>query len=152
MSSKPIHSVLLALVLPVLAATGLFASQPNVIFFAVDDMNDWSEPLGSTMAKTPNLDRLAKMGVTFTNAHTAGIYCAPSRAAIFTGRYASTTGCYSDHVYFYDHPEYRPLQVAFKEGGYSVYGTGKLFHHPAGGRPTASFGRAGETGAPAAGR
>lgn len=114
------------------ATAGLFASKPNVLFFAVDDMNDWSEPLGSTMAKTPNLDRLAKMGVTFTNAHTAGIYCAPSRAAIFTGRYASTTGCYSDHIYFYDHPEYRPMQVAFKEGGYKVYGTGKLFHHPAG--------------------
>jgi len=122
----------IAISLSLLVATGLFAAKPNVIFFAVDDMNDWSEPLGSTMAKTPNLDRLAKMGVTFTNAHTAGIYCAPSRAAIFTGRYASTTGCYSDHVYFYDHPEYTPLQVAFKEGGYGVYGTGKLFHHPAG--------------------
>ena len=133
MSNKSIHLILFPLSLFVFGAAGLFAAKPNVIFFAVDDMNDWSEPLGSTMAKTPNLDRLAKMGVTFTNAHTAGIYCAPSRAAIFTGRYASTTGCYSDHVYFYDHPEYRPLQVAFKEGGYSVYGTGKLFHHPAGG-------------------
>ena len=132
MIKQSIHSRLLGILLFALMSGSLFAAKPNVIFFAVDDMNDWSEPLGSTMAKTPNLDRLAKMGVTFTNAHTAGIYCAPSRAAIFTGRYASTTGCYSDHVYFYDHPEYRPLQVAFKEGGYSVYGAGKLFHHPAG--------------------
>jgi arylsulfatase A-like enzyme len=31
-----------------------------------------------------------------------------------------------------NHPEYRPMQVALKEGGYAVYGTGKLFHHPAG--------------------
>lgn len=132
MLNRSIRSPFLAISVIFLVATGLLAVKPNVIFFAVDDMNDWSEPMGSTMAKTPNLDRLAKMGVTFTNAHTAGIYCAPSRAAIFTGRYASTTGCYSDHVYFYDHPEYTPLQVAFKEGGYSVYGTGKLFHHPAG--------------------
>ena len=132
MSLKRIFPLLLALFLPILAATGLSAAQPNVIFFAVDDMNDWSGPLGSKQAKTPNMDRLAKMGVTFANAHTAGIYCAPSRSAIFTGRYASTTGVYSGEIYFYDHPEYRPLQVAFKEGGYKVYGTGKLFHHPAG--------------------
>lgn len=130
---KTIHALLLRLILFSLATMGLSAGQPNVIFIAVDDMNDWSSPMGSNMAKTPNLDRLADMGVTFTNAHTAGIYCAPSRSAIFTGRYAFKTGCYSNHVYYFDHPEYRPLQVAFKEGGYAVYGTGKLFHHPEGG-------------------
>lgn len=107
-------------------------SKPNIVFFAVDDMNDWIGPMGSDMAKTPNLDRLAKMGVTFQNAHTAGIYCAPSRSAIFTGRYATTTGCYKDEIYFYDHPEIKPLQLAFHEGGYNTFGTGKLFHHPVG--------------------
>lgn len=105
---------------------------PNVIMIAVDDMNAWLGPLGDQQAITPNLDRLAARGVTFTNAHTAGIYCAPSRAAIFTGRLASTTGCYDRQVYFYEHPEYRPLQKAFQDAGYSTYGTGKLFHHPAG--------------------
>ncbi|MCP4453889.1 MAG: sulfatase-like hydrolase/transferase, partial [Planctomycetes bacterium] len=113
-------------------ALGQAANRPNVILIATDDLNTWIEPLGSAMARTPNLDRLATQGVTFTNAHTAGIYCAPSRSAIFTGRYASTTGCYSAELYFYDHPEYRPLQQAFKQGGYQTYGTGKLFHHPAG--------------------
>ncbi len=108
------------------------ASRPNVVMIAVDDMCDWIEPLGSSMAQTPNLNRLAEKGVVFSNAHTAGIYCAPSRAAIFTGRYASTTGCYSNQIYFKSHPEYKPMQLALKEGGYAVYGTGKLFHHPAG--------------------
>jgi len=108
------------------------SDHPNVIMIAVDDMNDWSGPLGDNQAITPNLDRLAKMGVTFTNAHTAGVYCAPSRAAIFTGRLAPTTGCYDRQIYFYDHPEYRPLQKAFQDAGYHTYGTGKLFHHPAG--------------------
>ena len=107
-------------------------SRPNVILIATDDLNDWVHPLGSSMALTPHLDRLAGMGMTFTNAHTAGVYCAPSRSAIFTGRYSSTTGCYSDEIYFYDHPEYRPLQRAFKDAGYLTFGTGKLFHHPAG--------------------
>ena len=107
--------------------------RPNVIMIATDDLNTWVGPLGSSIeAKTPNLDRLARMGVTFTNAHTAGIYCAPSRSAIFTGRYASTTGCYNTELYFFDHPDYRPLQLTFQEGGYRTFGTGKLFHHSAG--------------------
>jgi arylsulfatase A-like enzyme len=41
--------------------------------------------MGNSQAKTPNLDRLAKRGVTFTNAHCPGVYCTPSRTAIMTG-------------------------------------------------------------------
>ena len=60
-------------------------SRPNVLFLAVDDMNDWIGCLGAeTRAVTPNFDRLAARGVNFSNAHTAGVFCAPSRAAIFT--------------------------------------------------------------------
>lgn len=108
------------------------ADQPNVIFFAVDDMCDWVGPLGHDQAVTPNIDALARRGVVFSNAHCPGTFCAPSRSAIFTGQYASTTGCYTTEVYFHDHPELRPLQVSFQKGGYSTFGAGKLFHHPAG--------------------
>ncbi|MFT5497565.1 MAG: arylsulfatase A-like enzyme [Kiritimatiellia bacterium] len=109
------------------------ANKPNVLFLAVDDMNDWIGCLETTpRALTPNFDRLAARGVNFSNAHTAGVFCAPSRAAIFTGQFASTTGCYETSTYFVDHPELRPLQVSFAEAGYAVYGAGKLFHHPAG--------------------
>ncbi len=128
-SPLPVLKLVLLLLLSGITAA---ADRPNVIFFAVDDMNDWSTPLGSNMARTPNLDRLAMKGVTFTNAHTAGIYCSPSRSAIFTGRYAFTTGVYENEIYYVDHPEYQPLQVAFQKGGYRVFGTGKLFHHPEG--------------------
>ena len=70
-------------------------NKPNVPFLAVDDMNDWIGCLGKTpRAITPNIDKLANSGVNFTNAHTAGVFCAPSRAAIFSGQFASTTGCY----------------------------------------------------------
>ena len=107
--------------------------RPNVLFLAVDDMNDWLGCNGTTpRAITPNLDRLAARGVNFTNAHTAGVYCAPSRAAIFSGQYASTTGCYRSANYFHFHPELVPLQVSFSKAGYRTYGAGKLFHHPAG--------------------
>jgi arylsulfatase A-like enzyme len=105
------------------------AAKPNVIFFAVDDMCDWVGPLGDQQAVTPNMDALARSGVTFTNAHSPGTYCAPSRAAIFTGRYASTTGCYGIEVFQHDHPELRPLQLSFQKGGYATFGAGKLFHH-----------------------
>lgn len=105
------------------------ASKPNVIFFALDDLNDWVNPLGYSQAITPNMDRLAAAGVTFTNAHAPGTFCAPSRTAIFTGLQSSTTGCYNAEVYHYDYPELVPLQMAFKEAGYNTYGVGKLFHH-----------------------
>ncbi len=107
--------------------------RPNVLFLAVDDMNDWIGCLGTTpRAITPNLDRLAARGVCFTNAHTAGVFCAPSRAAIFSGQYASTTGCYTTPNYFVGHPEIEALQMSFDKAGYTTWGAGKLFHHPEG--------------------
>lgn len=105
-------------------------SPPNVLFLAVDDMNDWIGCLETVPhAITPNIDRLAARGVNFTNAHTAGVFCAPSRAAIFSGQYASTTGCYMTPNYFVHHPEIDALQMSFSKAGYTTLGTGKLFHH-----------------------
>lgn len=109
------------------------ARRPNVLFLAVDDMNDSLNCLsGELRAITPNIDRLAARGTVFTNAHTAGVFCAPSRAAIFSGQFASTTGCYNDATYFVDHPDLQPLQVSFSQAGYTTLGAGKLFHHPEG--------------------
>jgi len=108
-------------------------TRPNVVFLAVEDMNDFVGCLESRPdAITPNIDRLAARGVCFTNAHTAGVFCAPSRAAIFSGQYASTTGCYTTPNYFVHHPETESLQMSFAKAGYSTLGAGKLFHHPAG--------------------
>jgi len=106
---------------------------PNVLFLAVDDMNDFVGCLESRpSAITPNIDRLAARGVNFSNAHTAGVFCAPSRAAIFSGQYASTTGCYETPNYFVSHPEIEALQMSFAKAGYTTLGAGKLFHHPEG--------------------
>lgn len=128
---RPIRSCLTILAMLAFAFTSL-ADRPNVVMFVVDDLNDWVTPLGDTQAITPNLDRLAKRGVTFTNAHTPGVYCAPARTAIWTGLHASTTGCYSNQVYHYDKPTIEPLQLAFKKSGYKTYGGGKLYHHGGG--------------------
>lgn len=123
---------LLPVILVLALQVGGADRRPNVLFIAMDDLNDRIRPMGFTSAITPNLDRLARQGVTFLNAHTGGIYCAPSRSAIFTGRYAPTTGCYGNQVYFAERPDLTPLQVAFHRAGYRTYGAGKLFHHPAG--------------------
>lgn len=125
-----IQVVALAIIIGQLAAD---ETQPNVLFLAVDDMNDWIGCLDTTPhAITPNIDRLAARGVNFSNAHTAGVYCAPSRAAIFSGQYASTTGCYQAATYFVSHPKIEALQMSFAKAGYTTLGAGKLFHHPEG--------------------
>ncbi|PAW68869.1 MAG: hypothetical protein B9S34_00745 [Opitutia bacterium Tous-C1TDCM] len=130
--TAPLFVLLLAAALPGRAAAAPSAP-PNVILFATDDLNDWVGPLHSGIrAKTPHLDRLAARGVTFQNAQACGTFCAPSRTALFTGRHPSTTGAYTTQVYHHDRPELRPLQVALREGGYATFGTGKVFHHPAG--------------------
>jgi arylsulfatase A-like enzyme len=73
-------AVLLSCILSVYGATAVEPSQaetpqrPNVIFFAFDDLCDWVGPLGYAQAKTPNFDRLARQGVSFTRAHTAGVF------------------------------------------------------------------------------
>lgn len=114
------------------------SSKPNVLFLAVDDMNDWIGCLAGTnpgegpRAITPNLDKLAARGVNFTNAHTAGVFCAPSRAAIFSGQFATTTGCYESANYFVNRPEIESLQTSFAKAGYTTLGAGKLYHHPVG--------------------
>ncbi|MHC4807879.1 MAG: sulfatase-like hydrolase/transferase [Planctomycetota bacterium] len=66
----------------------------NVLFIALDDMNDWISSLGGYSEKvhTPNLDRLGRKGITFTNAHSPSTVCNPSRTAIMTGLRPSTTG------------------------------------------------------------
>ena len=66
--------------------------RPNVLFLAVDDLNDWIGVLGGhTQAKTPHLDRLANSGVLFDAAYCAAPLCHPSRTAIMTGLRSSTT-------------------------------------------------------------
>ena len=122
---KPL--IVLTAFLAIVCQSSPAAERPNVLFLAVDDMNDWIGCLEKTpRAITPNIDKLAKSGVNFTNAHTAGVFCAPSRAAIFSGQFASTTGCYQSANYFVDHPEIESLQTSFAKAGYSTFGAGKL--------------------------
>lgn len=135
LSSMPLLKTAFVLFAASVASIHLSAAQdrPNVLFMAVDDMNDWISVLDSEInAITPNLDRLAASGLNFRNAHTPGTYCAPARTAVFTGQFASTTGFYQYQIYHALHPELVPMQSSFKAAGYDTYGTGKLYNHPEG--------------------
>ena len=99
-------------------------------------MNDWVGCLGSDRVPTPNIDSLARRGLLFTNAHAPSPKCAPSRAAILTGRRASTTGLYSNsHWWRPAYPEIVTLPHYFKNNGYYVAGGGKVHHHTDGFNP-----------------
>lgn len=71
--------------------TGSELKNPNVVFFLVDDLG-WMDVgcYGSKFYETPNIDRLAKEGVRFTNAYSACHVCSPTRASIITGKYPAT--------------------------------------------------------------
>jgi hypothetical protein len=69
------------------------AERPNVVFFLADDLG-WRDTslYGSTFYETPNVDRLAKRGMMFTNAYAANPLCSPTRASIMTGLFPARIG------------------------------------------------------------
>src|SRR5687768_13765924 len=113
---------------------GASADQPNVLFIAVDDLNDWIGCLGGHPdAKTPHLDKLAARGVLFTRAYCAAPACNPSRAAIMTGIRPSSSGVY------HNNQPWRPVMKDavtmgehFRASGYKVCAGGKIYHGGAG--------------------
>lgn len=108
------------------------AKRPNVLFIVVDDLNDWTSGLGGhPQAKTPNIDSIARRGVSFVNAHAAAPACGPSRAAVMTSIRPSTSGNYENSDTFGDNPVLNNaviLPELFQQAGYQVIGAGKLFH------------------------
>ena len=111
-------------------------AKPNVLFIAVDDLNTWISPIDNfSNAKTPNFDRLASMGVTFTNAHVQAPLCGPSRASVMSGLRPSTTGIYGmtpdNKIRREGNPETKDITFLpeyFQNNGYHTMGIGKLFH------------------------
>ena len=128
--------------------TTTISSKPNVLFIAVDDLNNWIGPLDNfSNVKTPNFDRLAAMGVTFSNAHVQAPLCGPSRASLMTGLRPSTTGIYGmtpdNEIRRKENPATKDiifLPEYFKNNGYHTMGIGKLFHDHA---PDSTFNESG---------
>ena len=103
----------------------------NVLFIAIDDLNDWIGCLGGhPQARTPNIDRLAKRGTIFTNAHCAVPICGPSRATVFTGKQPWNTGIFTNENEALKKigRDFQTLPQSLSNAGYNTYGAGKLLH------------------------
>ncbi|MEU6393327.1 sulfatase-like hydrolase/transferase [Streptomyces sp. NPDC046939] len=77
---------------PFRAAPGRSAKRPNILFILGDDLG-WADlsSYGAPHIKTPNLDRLARQGVRFTDAYSGSATCSPTRFSLYTGRYPGRT-------------------------------------------------------------
>lgn len=106
--------------------------RPNVLFVAIDDQNDWIGCLrGHPQVKTPNIDRLARRGTLFTNAHCQAPLCNPSRASLLFGLRPSSTGLYTLQPGVRAVPALKErvsLPQHFAQQGYSTFTAGKVFH------------------------
>jgi arylsulfatase A-like enzyme len=105
---------------------------PNVLFFAVDDLNDWISPMGGHPdAITPNFEKLAARSVLFMNAHSAAPICNPSRCSLMTGILPSTSGVYGNKDRWRDFlPDAKTIPMYFMDHGYHSIGRGKIYHGP----------------------
>ena len=107
-------------------------SKPNVLLVSIDDLNDWVGCMGGhPQAKTPNIDRVAKMGTLFNNAHCQSPVCNPSRASMMTGRYPHTSGVYFLSPDLEEAPVLKNLKTmpeVFADHGYKTMAAGKIYH------------------------
>jgi len=123
--------IIFIIVTPNCLAYGKISQQPNILFLFADDQRfDTLAAWGNPEMKTPNMDRLAHQGVSFTHAHimgsTSGAVCMPSRAMLMTGRmlfHLQDSGWQIP-------PEHITLPEVFKKAGYATFGTGKWHNGP----------------------
>lgn len=122
---KPFQFLFLALI-----SSAFAVEKPNVLFIAVDDLNDWIGCLGRhPQTKTPNFDRLAASGVLFKNAYCPAASCNPSRSAILSGIGPHRSGLYTNRQKMREvMPEVELLPKYFARHGYWSAGSGKLLH------------------------
>lgn len=116
--------------------------RPNIVFILMDDLG-WRDLscYGSSFYETPNLDRLARQGMRFTDAYAACPVCSPTRASILSGKYPANVGVtdWIDHGSFHplrgrliDAPYVKELPLtekclasALRDGGYATWHVGK---------------------------
>ena len=136
--SPAIHSLAILSLLSMSAfgdATAASAARPNVVFILVDDLS-WSDLSynGSRVYETPNVDRLSKQGMVFTDFYSAGPVCSPTRASIMTGKYPARIGITTylispdrdaSHVTPHLPLEEFTIAEAFKKNGYATGYIGK---------------------------
>ncbi len=124
----PSSSVLIVLLSA--CASGFADEHPNVLLILVDDLKPALGCYGDTVAKTPNIDRLAARGMRFDLAYCNQAVCAPSRFTLMLGSHSTSTGLYglgSPLRQILPDAVTMPQHFA-KHGGYRTESLGKVFH------------------------
>jgi arylsulfatase A-like enzyme len=116
------------------------ANGPNIVLIMADDLGYGDLSCYNGWIKTPHIDSIAKRGVRFTDFHSNGTICSPTRAALMTGRYQQRAGIPSVIAAALTHPaHYRGLQSQettiaehFKQQGYAcaIFGKWHLGYFP----------------------
>ena len=117
------------------AVAGSFAAPPNVLFLISDDVNCRLGCYGDPIVKTPNLDRLATMGVRFDRAYCQQPLCNCTRGSVLSGKYPTTTGVLDNNTWLVMKEGEKILPRYFEQQGYAAAEFGKIWHGPNDGSP-----------------
>lgn len=126
-----IFLILFEAVLAVSAATAAETSErrPNVLMILVDDLKPALGCYGDSIARTPNIDRLASRSLRFDRAYCNQAVCAPSRFTLMLGSHSTASGLYDLSSRLRDrHPDAVTLPQFFAAHGYQTQSLGKVFH------------------------
>ena len=103
--------------------------KPNILFIAVDDLKPIMGCYGNKLIKTPNIDRLARMGTMFSNNYCQQAVCGPTRASLMTGMRPDYTKVWDLNTQMRDvNPDILTIPQYLISQGYNTVGTGKIFH------------------------
>ncbi|MDQ8183527.1 sulfatase-like hydrolase/transferase [Pelagicoccus sp. SDUM812005] len=103
------------------------STRPNFVVIKTDQQRaDTIAALGAAHMTTPNMDRLVREGVSFTQSHCCAATCVASRAAFYTGQFAHNTGAYG----FDQWAHHRTWLHELKDAGYLTSAIGKVHHMP----------------------
>lgn len=105
----------------------------NVLLMIADDLGLHTGAYGDSVAKTPNLDGLAKDGVRFTNAYCTTASCSASRSVILSGLHNHANGQFGHAHDFHNFsylPKIQPVPALLKRAGYRTGVIGKLHVNP----------------------
>lgn len=102
--------------------TPIQKSKPNILWIITEDMSPELGCYGYPLVQTPNLDRLARQGVRYTNTFVTGPVCSASRSALITGMYQTSIGAHNhrshrDDGYMLPSPV-KPITDYFRQAGY----------------------------------